>query len=131
MRLFNPGNEETTRIVIRAIFTPKGLLILVLGAVVVAASVLMLWSELNFTGSFPEWIAWLAGPLGVSNLFNDLSKSLGTQLTDFLKAKGAEGSVGDYGYMLFMFGALCLAAVAIMIIGKEDAEEKTVLPSKK
>ncbi|HEY9786166.1 MAG TPA: hypothetical protein V6D17_12235 [Candidatus Obscuribacterales bacterium] len=114
-----------------ALFSPKGIVILLLAGVCVATSILMLWSELQYTGNFPDWIAWLMGPLGVSNLFNELKASLGDPLVKQLQAAGAQAQLGDYGYALFMFVALCAAAVAIMIIGKEDSEEKTILPLKK
>ena len=39
--------------------------------------------------------------------------------------------VGDYSYALVMGGAMVAAALAIMLIGKEEAEEKLILPVKK
>lgn len=116
---------------IKAILTPKGIAILVLAAVCVSASVLMAWSELGYTGKFPEWIAWLMQPLGISAQFNQLSDGPGKELTEFLTKAGAKSNFGDYGYALFMFVAMCAAAIAIMIIGREDSEEKTVIPAKK
>ena len=62
---------------------------------------------------------------------------MGADLTKYLEGKGVSvnpkstASLGDYGYILFMGVALTIAGIAIMIIGREDAEEKTVLPVKK
>jgi hypothetical protein len=39
--------------------------------------------------------------------------------------------VGDYAYAMVMGLAMILASLAIMFVGKEDAEEKLILPAKK
>jgi hypothetical protein len=90
----------------------------------------MPWSELNFTGNFPPWCAWALKPLGVSAFFNTYTQ-LGAQLQETLQAHGAENKFGDYAYVLMMAIAMVLAAVAIIIVGRDDAEEKTLLPTKK
>jgi len=108
----------------------KFIVIFILAAACLAVSiVLMPWAELNFTGDFPTWLAWAMDPLGVASFFHSLP--WGTPLTDFLTAQGAKGNFGDYAYALFMALAMVASAIAIVIVGKEDAEEKTVLPVKK
>jgi hypothetical protein len=48
-----------------------------------------------------------------------------------LKKAGAESRFGDYAYSLVMGLAMVAAAIGIAAIGREEAEEKTVLPVKK
>jgi len=91
--------------------------------------VLLPWSELGFNGNFPDWLSWAMTPLGVASLFKDIP--WGQSIESFLKAQGAKANFGDYAYSLFMCVAITVAAVAIVLVGKEDAEEKTVLPIKK
>jgi len=127
--------------VIKYILSPKGIILLAFAGAVVAISVLMAWSELGFTGTLPDWLHDLTSRVGlqapISGFFNSLTPSLGKDLIGYLEGKGVSvnpnstASLGDYGYILFMGLALVLAGIAIMIIGKEDAEEKTVLPVKK
>lgn len=126
---------------IKYILSPKGIIILAFAGAVVAVSVLMAWSELGFAGTLPNWLTDLTTRLGVhgmiSSFFNSLTPGMGTDLTKYLEGKGVSvnpkstASLGDYGYILFMGVALVLAGIGIMIIGREDAEEKTVLPVKK
>jgi len=127
--------------VIKYILSPKGIILLAFAGAVVAVSVLMAWSELGFAGTLPDWLTDLTTRIGlhgtISGFFNSLTPSLGTDLTKYLQDKGVSvnpkstASLGDYGYILFMGVALVVAGIGIMIIGKEDAEEKTVLPVKK
>lgn len=114
------------------LLSPKGLLILVLAVACLGLTVLMAWSELNFQGTFPAWINWLMQPLGVSKMFDSL-RPIGDQIGAFLTDRGAGGEKvqGTYAWALFMFGAMCASAIAIILIGREEAEEKTVLPVKK
>jgi hypothetical protein len=98
-------------------------------AALLVSVILMPWSELNFTGDFPTWLAWAMGPLGVAAFFHSIP--WGDQLKDFLLAQGAKTHFGDYAYALFMGLAMVAAAIAIVIVGREEAEEKTVLPVKK
>lgn len=126
---------------IKYILSPKGIILLAFAGAVVAVSVLMAWSELGFAGTLPDWLTDLTTRIGlhgtISGFFNSLTPSLGTDLTKYLQDKGVSvnpkstASLGDYGYILFMGVALVVAGIGIMIIGKEDAEEKTVLPVKK
>jgi hypothetical protein len=127
--------------VIKYILSPKGIIILAFAGAVVAVSVLMAWSELGFAGTLPDWLTDLTTRLGVhgmiSGFFNSLTPGLGKDLAEYLTGKGVSvnpkstASLGDYGYILFMGLALTVAGIGIMIIGREDAEEKTVLPVKK
>ena len=126
---------------IKYILSPKGIILLAFAGAVVAVSVLMAWSELGFAGNLPNWLTDLTTRLGlhsmISGFFNSLTPSLGTDLTKYLQEKGVSvnpkstASLGDYGYILFMGLALTVAGIGIMIIGREDAEEKTVVPVKK
>ena len=126
---------------IKYILSPKGIILLAFAAVIVSVSVLMAWSELGFTGTLPDWLTDLTTRLGlykpISDFFNSLTPGMGGDLTKFLQEKGdsvnpkSTASLGDYGYILFMGLALTVAGIGIMVIGKEDAEEKTVLPVKK
>lgn len=126
---------------IKYILSPKGIILLAFAGAVVAVSVLMAWSELGFSGTLPDWLTDLTSRIGlhglISESFNNLKPGLGGDLTKFLEGKGVSvnpkstASLGDYGYILFMGIALVIAGIAIMIIGKEDAEEKTVIPVKK
>ncbi len=126
---------------IKYILSPKGIIILAFAGAVVAVSVLMAWSELGFAGTLPDWLADLTNRIGlhgmISGFFNSLTPGLGGDLTKYLQEKGVSvnpkstASLGDYGYILFMGVALVVAGIGIMIIGREDAEEKTVLPVKK
>lgn len=126
---------------IKYILSPKGIILLAFAGAVVAVSVLMAWSELGFAGTLPDWLADLTSRIGlhgaISGFFNSLTPGLGGDLTKYLQDKGVSvnpkstASLGDYGYILFMGVALVVAGIGIMIIGREDAEEKTVLPVKK
>lgn len=126
---------------IKYILSPKGIILLAFAGVVLAVSGLMAWSELGFAGTLPDWLNDLLSRIGLSKLvsdqFNGLTPSLGNDLLNFLKGKGVSvnpkstASLGDYGYILFMGVALIVAGIGIMVIGREDAEEKTVIPMKK
>lgn len=126
---------------IKYILSPKGIILLAFAGAVVAVSILMAWSELGFTGTLPDWLHDLTGRIGlqssITGFFNSLTPGMGADLTKYLEGKGVSvnpkstASLGDYGYILFMGVALTIAGIAIMIIGREDAEEKTVLPVKK
>ncbi len=126
---------------IKYILSPKGIILLAFAGAVVGISILMAWSELGFAGNLPDWLADLTTRIGlhdaISGFFNSLTPGMGNDLLTYLKGKGvtvnekSTASLGDYGYILFMGLALTVAGIGIMIIGREDAEEKTVLPVKK
>jgi len=108
----------------------KFIVITILAAACLLVSlILMPWSELNFSGNFPTWLAWAMDPLGVASFFQSLPWA--GPLKEFLTAQGAKANYGDYAYALFMGLAMVAAAIAIVIVGREEAEEKTVLPVKK
>lgn len=126
---------------IKYILSPKGIILLAFAAVIVGTSVLMAWSELGFTGNLPDWLHDLTSRIGlqgaISGFLDSLKPGMGADLLKYLEGKGVSvnpkstASLGDYGYILFMGLALTVAGIGIMIIGREDAEEKTVLPVKK
>jgi hypothetical protein len=108
----------------------KDLVIIILALLCFGISIVMLpWSELGFNGHFPPWLAWALDPIGIGMFFDHIPG--GKAIHDFLSQQGARDKFGDYAYALFMFAALIVAAVAIILIGREDVEEKTILPLKK
>ncbi len=116
--------------------SPIAILLVVAGAVgCLAMTSLMPWAELQLNGSAANWPTWLkvfANPvveLGAKQ-YSDLTPK-GEQLTKELKERGAESSYGDYVYAVLLGGAMTAAAIGIAAIGREDAEEKTVVPEKK
>jgi len=109
----------------------KDLLIILLAVVCVGVSLVLLpWAELGFNGKFPAWLSWL--PSWVVEFFNELGKgTIASQIQEYLTNQGAQTNLGDYAYALFLFLALIAAAVAIILIGREESEEKLLLPVKK
>lgn len=96
---------------------------------------LMPWAELQLNGKVDNWPTWLrvfANPLVEigSKQYSDLTPK-GEEITQELKARGAESSYGDYVYAVLLGSAMTAAAIGIAAIGREDAEEKTVIPEKK
>jgi hypothetical protein len=112
---------------------PKDIVIILLALICIGVSIMMQpWAELGFSGNFPAWLSCIAQPTGVSELFTNLGKSnFAHDIQQYLSDQGAKANFGDYAYVLFMFVAMIVAAIAIVLIGVEDAEEKTVLPVKK
>lgn len=112
---------------------PKDIVIVMLALSCVAVSLIMQpWAELGFTGNFPAWLSGIAEHTGLAEYFNQLGKSdFAHDIQAYLSGQGAKSNLGDYAYALFMFVALIVASIAIVLIGLEDAEEKTVLPIKK
>ncbi len=109
---------------------PKDILILLLAVICLTVSIVFMpWSELNFTGHFPDWLSGVMNYFGVNKFFADLAQH--NHLMDFLKSNNAQNNLGDYAYSLFLFLAVTASAVAIVLIGKEDNSEKTVLEAKK
>ena len=112
-------------------FLVKAVVILALAAGCLYFSLIFMpWAEMNFTGDFPPWCAWALTPLHVSAYLDSFTK-FGLHLQNTLKSNGAANNFGDYAYVLMMSVAMVLAAVAIIVIGRDDAEEKTLLPTKK
>ncbi len=109
---------------------PTDILVWIFAFLCFSVSIVLLpWSELGFNGHFPPWLAWAFDPIGLAAFFNSIPGA--TAIEDLLKQQGAKDNFGNYAYALFMFAALILGAIAIVLIGREDAEEKTILPLKK
>ena len=111
-------------------------IVLVVAAAVatVALTGLLPWAELGMNGSFdnwPLWLRWVNENIGLPLPNYDQVASVATGWSEYLKKAGAESRFGDYAYSLLMAMALVAAAIGITAIGREDAEEKTVLPVKK
>lgn len=108
----------------------KDIIILALAlCTLVIAAVFMPWSELNFTGDFPNWISALTSALGINKVFAQLGTN--PALMKLVKLSDAQYNLGDYAYALFLFCAVTASAIAIVLIGKEENTEKTVLEVKK
>ena len=123
--------EETVEEDLKSI---KDLTLLALALICLLVSlILQPWAELGFTGKFPPWLAWAMDPLHIAKIFTWLGETtIAKNIHAYLTAQGAvANNFGDYAYALFLFVALIAGAVAIVLIGREDAEEKTVLPVKK
>lgn len=116
--------------------SPIAILLVVAGAVgCLAMTSLMPWAELQLNGSASNWPSWMkvfVNPLVEigSKQYAELTPK-GEELTKELKARGAESSYGDYVYAVLLGGAMTAAAIGIAAIGREDAEEKTIVPEKK
>ena len=111
------------------------LVLVVAGALAcLAFTGLMPWAELGMNAKFdnwPEWLRWLATNLNFSLPDYAAVSDLSTQCTAHLKKAGAETRFGDYAYALVMGLAMIGAAIGIGAIGREESEEKTILPVKK
>ncbi|CAN5196545.1 hypothetical protein BH11CYA1_BH11CYA1_27610 [soil metagenome] len=111
------------------------IVLVVVGAIAcLALTGLMPWAELGMTGAhdaWPLWLRWINLNLGVPLPSYDPVAGLSTGWSEYLKKAGVESSFGDYAYSLVMGFALIAAAIGIAAIGREEAEEKTVLPIKK
>ncbi len=95
----------------------------------VAALILQPWSELNFNpDAMPVWLNAIVP--GLKGLMAPLAP-LGDLASAALKANGATTNLGDYMYALVMFGIMTLIGIAYILVGREEAEEKTILPVKK
>ncbi len=113
----------------------------VVALVVVSLSLMLMpWAESGFgfdKTSLPLW----SQPIFENEPFTSL-KPLGDWAQKSLSGhvdkedENAKGQInpflaGDYTYAMVMGLAMILAALAIMFVGKEDAEEKLILPAKK
>ncbi len=109
---------------------PKDILILLLGLFALGTVLIFLpWSELNFTGNFPDWLSAVTTHFGINKFFTDLANN--NKLMCLVKASNAQYNLGDYAYSLFLFSAITASAIALVLVGKEDESEKTVLNVKK
>lgn len=104
------------------------------GVLCIALTLTMPWAELGMDASFqqwPEWLKWLSTNLNVPLPNYDFMNNYATEWTAHLKKAGAESRYGDYAYSLVMGLAMIASAIGIAAIGREEGEEKTVLPVKK
>lgn len=109
--------------------------LVIIGALVcLAFTGLMPWAELGMNGAFdnwPLWLRWISEHTGIVLPNYASAGNLATDWTGYLQKAGAEKNLGDYAYSLVMGVAMIGAAIGIAAIGREEAEEKTVLPVKK
>lgn len=105
------------------------LLIVICVACLGCAAVLMPWSELQMGLYKPDQLPTWGQALLQMPPFSQLS-GLASQASTYLKANGAETNFGDYMYALVIFGILTLVGICYMAVGREEAEEKTVIPVK-
>lgn len=95
---------------------------------------LMPWAELGMNGTlsnYPLWLRWVNTHLGVPLPSYDQVSGMATSWSQYLKGAGAESHFGDYAYGLVAGVAMIASAIGIAAIGREEAEEKTVIPVKK
>lgn len=109
-------------------------------AVVGISLMLMPWSESGFgfdKQALPAWSQniWDNGPFSALKPLGDWAQHTlsGHVDKDDESTKGVINPIaaGNYTYALAMCIAMILAALAIMFVGKDDAEEKLILPVKK
>lgn len=113
----------------------------VVAAIVVAISLMLMpWAESGFgfdKKALPEW----SQPIFDNPPFTSL-KPLGEWAQQSLSGhvdkadENAKGQInpiaaGNYTYAMVMGLAMILASLAIIFVGKDDAEEKLILPVKK
>ncbi len=128
----------------------KGIVIAILALATLGLSVIFQpWAEMGF-GTDPSEIAndsLLAPPLhALANFYQQFSgqaNHIQSEIKGKLDAQAKETDrtpdpdwgksviAGDYTYVYVMAFAMFASATAIILIGREDAEEKTVLPVKK
>jgi hypothetical protein len=94
----------------------------------------MPWAELGMNGAFdnwPLWLRWTSEHTGIGLPTYSSAAGLATDWTSYLQKNGADKNLGDYAYSLVIGLAMIAAAIGIAAVGREEAEEKTVLPVKK
>jgi len=105
------------------------ILVLIFAAGCLGMTFMMPWAELGlFTPSIPgsDFGLQLAKSLHISEL---LSPAIAFVNSNFSYLKD-DVNAPYYVYGFFMAMALVSAAIGIAVIGRQDAEEKTVLPLK-
>jgi hypothetical protein len=109
--------------------------LVIVGAILcLACTGLMPWAELGMTGalnSWPLWLRWISEHTGIGLPDYAIVSGLGADWTSYLQKNGADKNLGDYAYSLVIGLAMIAAAIGIAAVGREEAEEKTVLPVKK
>jgi hypothetical protein len=89
----------------------------------------MPWAELGLPTTaqdFPGPLKGLVTSLGLGGLFESVRQQV---VNGILKVEH-DPNFNFYVYSFFMGIAMIAAAIGICVVGREDAEEKTVLPSK-
>jgi hypothetical protein len=113
---------------------PTIVLVLLFAAACVGISVFMPWAELGLPTSataIPEPAKSVLSAVGMSGIFDGLG-GLKEQAAAIVKSVPShDTNFAYYVYSVFLALAMTAAALAILIVGKEDAEEKTILPEKK
>ncbi|CAN5622747.1 hypothetical protein BH10CYA1_BH10CYA1_42570 [soil metagenome] len=119
----------------------KLVLVAIIGVAVVTVSLMLMpWAESGFGFDKAALPAW-SQPIFENAPFTSL-KPLGdwaqASLSGHVDAadESAKGQInaiaaGNYTYAMAMGIAMILAALAIMFVGKDDAEEKLIIPVKK
>jgi hypothetical protein len=103
--------------------------IAVAGICLYVALVMMPWSELQF-GFIAKQVPGWADPLVNSPVMKSLT-DLGHGVVDYLTKQGTTSQYGDYMYGFCIFIILTLIGLAYIVVGREEAEEKLILPIKK
>ncbi len=119
----------------------KLVLVAIIGVAVVTVSLMLMpWAESGFgfdKAALPAWSQPIFDKPPFSNFlpFGDWAqRSLSEKVDDLDRSRKEYMNpllAGDYTYALVMGVAMILASIAIMFVGKEDAEEKLIIPVKK
>lgn len=89
----------------------------------------MPWAELGLpttAADFPGPMKAMVEALGLTGLFESVRQQV---VNGILKVEH-DPNFNFYVYSFFMGFAMIAAAIGICVVGREDAEEKTVLPTK-
>lgn len=119
----------------------KLVVVALIGAMVVGVSLMLMpWAESGFGFDKPALPAW-SQPIFENPPFTSLKplgdwaqhKLSGQVDKDDESAKGEINPIaaGNYTYAMAMGVAMLLASLAIIFVGKDDAEEKLIIPVKK
>ncbi|HEY9676967.1 MAG TPA: hypothetical protein V6C76_03120 [Drouetiella sp.] len=109
-------------------------------AVVGVSLTVMPWAESGFgfdKQALPKWSQgiWESGPFaGLKPMGEWAQKTLSghaDKADENSKGEINPIAAGNYTYALAMGAAMILASLGIMFVGKDDAEEKLILPVKK
>ncbi len=103
--------------------------VLALGTLLI--SILMPFAEIGLNDSVSSYPGWLQSVAGFLVAFYKPFMPIGNDLAKIVTAKGVTTNIGDYAYVVFLSLALVIASLAIGIVGREDATEKTVIGDKK
>lgn len=112
----------------------NGILAIAGGILCLVITLVMPWAELGMNAQldhWPLWLRWLSENLHLPLPDYSFMSSYATEWTEHLKKGGAESNFGDYAYAFVMGLAMIAAAIGIAAIGREDGEEKTIIPVKK